>query len=269
MSEDRSLVPATGGALTFGQTHLDASNFIPPRVKIVQAMSAERVAGLATEGDFFNTLTSESYGPVIKFMPIQPFMNRVLLVRDEKRQKVEAALTARTGVKGKVALSEGDGLKCRSLDMIQGVGEPGIECGACPLSLWGEGNVAPLCTEVYNVASLTELGDLIILQFQKSSAKVGKRVFSMLRFEGPGQPPWGRFYTAETHEESIKGKGAFAVPVVKKTAEVPPTELLKAAAAWYGQLSGLGPIDVTPVEDEDVEARGAGADDGDGEDRPF
>lgn len=261
MTEQTNL-PAVAGnqsaSLTFGQTALQADQFIPPRVKIVQAMSEERVSGLANAGDFFNTLTSESYGPEIKFLPLQPFMNRVFLVRDERRDKANKELVNAFGKDAK--LSEGDGLKCRSLDMFHGNGEPGIACAECPLSKWTDGNTPPLCTEVYNVAAITELGDLIILQFQRSSAKVGKRLFSMLRFVGPGQAPWSRFYKATTHEESIKGKGTFAVPVVTKLPEVPPTELLKQAAAWGAQLAGIGPIDVTPVEDEDVET-GASVDD--------
>lgn len=257
MTDDKAMVPAgtQDSSLTFGQTALRADQFVPPRVKIVQSMSAERVGGLAKEGDFFNTLTSENYGSLIRFLPLQPFMNRVLLVREERRQDVEDALGT--------DISEGDGLKCRSLDMAQGVGEPGIPCSTCPLSLWRAGNQPPLCTEVYNVAALHEEGDLVILQFQKSSAKVGKKLFSMLRFLGEGVAPWGRFYQAETHAETIKGKGSFAVPVVTKTAEAPPTELMKSAAKWAMQLGAIGPIDVTPLEDEDVEAGAAGGDDSD------
>jgi hypothetical protein len=251
---DNAMVPAQPGGLTFGQTALTADQFIQPRVKIVQAMSQEKAGGLAKEGDFFNTLTSEAYGPIVRFLPIQPFMNRVLLVRDERREEIETALGT--------PLSEGDGLKCRSLDMFKGNGEPGIQCGLCPLSQWREGNKPPLCTEVYNVAALHELGDLIIMQFQKSSAKTGKKLFSMLRFVGEGVAPWSRFYQAETHSESIKGKGTFAVPVVTKTPEAPPTELMKQAAKWAEQLGAIGPIDVTPPEDEDVEA-GAAADEHD------
>jgi len=253
MTEDRSLVPAAPGSISFGQTDLRPGDFIPPRVKIVQLMSDENQTGLAKPGDFWNTLTSESYGSTLKFLPIQQFMNRVLLVRDERKDEVEAALS--DGRKGKDAFHFAEGnstLKCRSLDMQHGQGEPGIDCDACPLSKWRPGNLPPLCTEVYNVAALHEDGDLIIIQFQKSSAKAGKRMFSMMRFVTPGTPPWTRFYEATTHDETIKGKGTFAVPVVAKTPEVPPTELMRQAQSWFTQLSGLGPIDVTPADDDEA-----------------
>jgi hypothetical protein len=145
--------------------------------------------------------------------------------------------------------------------MIQGVGEPGIECEVCPLSQWRPGNAPPLCTEVYNVFGVHELGDPIILQFQKSSAKTGKRVFSMLRFVGGTGAPWTRFYQAETHEVTIPGKGTFAVPDVTKLPEVPPTELIKDCQRWAAQLAGFGPIDVTPPDDDEPVEEGVNADD--------
>lgn len=271
---ESSLVPAAPGGLSFGQTALDASQFIPPRVKIVQKMSQEVDTKLASAGDFFNVLTQENYGSTFNFLPIQPFMNRVLLVRDERKAGIENAL-AEGGVtnadgKGKARIfefSEGGGvLKCRSLDMEQGNGEPGIACNTCPLSKW-HGPDAPLCTEVYNVASLHESGDLIILQFSRSSAKSGRKLFSMLRLGRPGAPIWDRFYKIETKDQS-NSKGTFAVPIVSKTAELPPPELAKDALYWARQLAGLGPIDVTPVEDEDAEASGSGYAEDD-PDRPF
>lgn len=241
----RALEPASN-ALTFGQTALDATQFVPPRVKIVQLMSDERTAKVAVEGDFFNTLTGENYGNEMKFLPLQPFMNRVLLVRDENRAKVEAKLDVG---KTKFKFDDGAGvMKCRSLDMVQGVGEPGIECAQCPLALW-DGRNAPACTEVYNVAALSELGDLIILQFSRSSAKVGRKLFSMIRLGRPGQAPWLRFYNIKTME--IAGsKGTYAVPMVTQLQEAPPTELMGYAKHWFGQLAGMGPIDVTPPEEE-------------------
>lgn len=243
--QTRALEPASN-ALTFGQTALDATQFVPPRVKIVQLMSDERTAKVAVEGDFFNTLTGENYGNEMKFLPLQPFMNRVLLVRDENRAKVEAKLDVG---KTKFKFDDGAGvMKCRSLDMVQGVGEPGIECAQCPLALW-DGRNAPACTEVYNVAALSELGDLIILQFSRSSAKVGRKLFSMIRLGRPGQAPWLRFYNIKTME--IAGaKGTYAVPMVTQLQEAPPTELMGYAKHWFGQLAGMGPIDVTPPEEE-------------------
>jgi len=229
--------------ITLGQTGLDSTDFIPPRVKVVQQMSKEATAdeNPAKMGDLVNTLTGENYGPKLRFIPLMPFKQRVFLSRAERRDKVEAALG--------VPLSEGDGLKCRSLDMLTGIGEPGIECFACPLSKW-DGGTPPLCTETYNVAAMTELGDLIILSFSKSSAKVGKRMFSVLRMRR--EKPWTRVFELSTAKTS-NDKGTYAVPDVKITTDETPPELLAVALEWGHQLAG-GPIDVSPaVDDEEAD----------------
>jgi hypothetical protein len=248
MTEDTTaVVPAPTGRLSLGgSSDLRADQLILPRIKVVQAMSQERSHGLAQEGDFFNTLTQESYGPELKFLPLLAMMNRVLLVRDEKLAEVNKQLKE-TGVKLDKSPST---LRDRSLDMVHGVGDVALLCESCPLSLWQGREIPPFCTEVYNVAALTEFGDLVILQFSKSSAKAGKRVFSMIRLGSAVQAPWSRYYVAKTHSES-NPKGTFAVPVVTKTPEIPAPELLKACIRWAQQLEGIGPIDVTPTDDEE------------------
>lgn len=228
-------------AITLGQTHLDAGDFVPPRVKVVQQMSDEVANKQASAGDFFNTLTGENYGTELRFIPIMPFKQRILLVRQDRRDKIETALGA--------ALSEGDGLKCRSFDMEQGVGEPGIPCDSCPLSKWGEGNTPPLCTETYNMAALNEIGDLIFLGFQKSSAKVGKKLFSMTRLTAGA--PWTKVYKAQTHQEK-NALGTFFVPAVTVDGAT-PEDMLPQAISWARQLGSMV-IDVTPTDDEEVPA---------------
>lgn len=236
-----ALVPAEDNRLTFGQTHLSADSFIPPRVKVVQQMSKEAADKVADPGDFFNTLTGESYGNLVRFMPISPFLQRVFLVREERRAKIDDALLAA----GMSALSSGDGLKCRSYDMYQGSGDPGILCNECPLSKWGPDNSPPLCTETYNVTAMNELGELIILSFSKSSAKVGKRVFSMLRMRQGA--PWSSIFEAKTVQER-NDKGIFYVPSVTISKDRPAPELLAQARSWAQQIAGVT-IDVTPADE--------------------
>lgn len=229
--------------ISLGQTHLDAGDFVPPRVKVVQQMSDEVAEKKAAAGEFYNTLTGENYGEALRFIPIMPFKQRILLVRSERRPNIDAAL----GGAGLAVLSEGDGLKCRSFDMLQGVGEPGIECPGCPLAAWGDGNTPPLCTETYNMAALTELGDLIFLGFSKSSAKVGKRLFSMTRLTAGA--PWTKVYRATTHNEK-NDKGNFYVPDIVVDGPT-PNELLGMATTWARELGGMV-IDVTPADDDEA-----------------
>lgn len=236
-------------SIQVGQTNLGAGDFVPPRVKVVQAMSAEATADppLGKVGDLYNTLTGENYGKSLEFIPIQPFKQRVFLVRDERRPTIEEALGA--------PLSEGNGLKCRSLDMYQGIGEPGILCNECPLAKWGPQNQPPLCTETYNVAAMNELGDLVFLSFAKSSAKVGKRMFSMLRLSHA--QPWTKVYSMTTRKQT-NDRGTFAVPEVTVTGKDVPPELLRVGQEWARQLTGVV-VDVSPVEMDEEEPEPAEA----------
>ncbi len=223
--------------LSLGQTNLDAGDMVMPRIKVVQAMSQEAQDNAAKVGDLFNTLTGENYGSELSFIPLLPFKQRIFISRPERRDLFEAALGR--------PLSEGDGLKCRSFDMYQGQGDPGILCNECPLSKWGAKNEPPFCSETYNVAAMNELGDLIILSFAKSSAKVGKQLFSMLNLQH--ERPWTRIYSLSTRKQQ-NDKGTFSVPVVKRTPERTPDELLKVAADYARRLTGMT-IDVTPEEE--------------------
>jgi hypothetical protein len=229
--------------ISFGSSELDAEDFIPPRVKIIQAMSDERSQGV-DEGSFYNTLTSEDYGPSLTFIPIGTFKNRIMLVRTERRKEINKALKT-AGIQQ--ISNDVEGLACRSLDMQVGRGTPGVECGSCPLSDWtGDDNMTPpLCSETYNVTAINDEGDLIILGFSKSSAKVGKRMFSMMRLTSG--KPWKSQYEATTVEQ--KGaQGRYMVPVIKKTG-APPPELMKLAEEFAAQLSGVV-IDVDSQDDE-------------------
>lgn len=225
--------------ITFGQEHMDATDFIPPRVKVVQAMSQEAQDGRAVVGDFYNTLTGENYGKSLRFIPLTTFKNRILIVRPERREEINKALKT-AGVKAQI---EGDGLQCRSLDMIEGVGVPGMACAECPLSQWN-GKLPPLCSESYNVTAMNELGDLIILSFSKSAAKTGKKLISTMRMRR--EKPWTTVFEVTTRKES-NDRGTFAVPEFRATGERTDETLLRVAQGWIAELSGRV-IDLTEEE---------------------
>jgi hypothetical protein len=194
---------------------------------------------VAEAGDIFNTLTRENYGTTLKFVPIQPFKQRIFLVREEKKDIIKAQFGIEV---------ENAGLACRSYDMVNGTGTPGGLCAECDLAVWDSGR-PPFCTETYNVASLTEMGELVFLGFQKSSAKVGKNLFSMLRLTM--QAPWSRVYSMTTRQNK-NALGTFYVPDVSRLADTPPPELLRTALDWGRQLSGknFDIADEEPVGDE-------------------
>ncbi len=251
MTENTAIVPAGPSRMSFGQTRLDAGDILMPRIKVLQAQSAEASGDepLGKPGEIFNTLSNEVYGKVLRFVPIVPFKQRVFLVRSEKVPTINAALVAG----GLEPLPEGsDGLTCRSYDMDRGNGYPGIECEACPLSKW-DGDLPPLCSETYNVAAASEYGDLIVLSFSRSSAKAGRQLFSSIRLR-----PSAYATIFEMTTRSERGtKGTYFVPVITPK-EKAPDELIRQVNAWASQLEGAV-INVTP-EDEEAPAAASGSD---------
>lgn len=239
--------------MSLGQTHLTGQNLILPRVKITQQMSQEVVDKQVDAGEFYNTLTSESFGAELRFIPLFPFMQRVFIVRPERKDKADEKLLAAD----LPALPDGDGLMCRSLDMFVGIGDPGVECNTCPLSKWVGRTEAPMCSETYNVAALTERGELIIMSFARSSAKAGRKMFSIMRFQPEGTKPWARIWQAKTRLEK-NDRGAFYVPDIALTPDQTPPELMGEAMAWARQFEGA-PIDVTPQAAEDIVEQEGGA----------
>lgn len=255
-----TLVPSNADdrALSFGQTTLRPQDFQPPRVKIVQQMSQEAADGLAKPGDFFNTLTGENFGTSITVAPIQTFMQRILLVREERRGPINVAL-ASAGLEDVLST----GLACRSFDMSRGQGEPGDElwreqkgCDDCPLSQWRKGgdgkNLPPLCTETYNVAGVNEMGELVILSFSKSGAKVGKKFFSAVRMASIGKAAWAVSYEFNT-VATRNDQGNFFTPAFRRLSESTPTDVLGAALAWAKEIRGVQ-INVTPIDEDEAGA---------------
>lgn len=233
--------------LTFGQSQLRPGDFIPPRVKIIQAQSQEVADGRASPGELWNTLTSENFGTQLEFLPLAIFMNRLLFARPERIDTINELLSD-AGLPG--LDPSANGLVCRSTDMLRGSGTPGIECASCPLSVW-RGSEPPLCGEVWNLAAMTELGDLVILSFSRSSAKVGKRVASMLRLSRGA--PWSQYWQISTRQEKGR-RGIYFVPEVQKISKRPNPDIVTWAASWAQQLGAMGPIDMTPVDEDEAEA---------------
>lgn len=250
---DSALVPRddNAGLMTFGQTELDPGDIKLPRIKLLQAQSGEVADSLGSVGDFYNTLTNENYGPTLGFLPILPFKQRIMLVREERKEEIDAALVA---AELPPLADDAKGLVCRSFDMIRGNGDPGVLCGGdvaegippCPLAVW-DGRKPPFCSETYNVAAVTEDGSLIVLSFSKSSASVGKQLFSIIRMGGRQAK---MFELASRSERGARGN--YQVPLVRVAGPAAP-ELIREANDWAAQLRGARTLDVTPDDDDAAE----------------
>jgi hypothetical protein len=136
--------------------------------------------------------------------------------------------------------------------MISGTGFPGIACEACPLSKWDE-LTPPFCTETYNVAAATDEGELIVLSFSRSSARVGKQLFSMIRMR-----PGARATVFEAVSKSENGKlGSYSVPTIRPLKMAGP-DMVRQGNAWASRLQGVT-IDVSPDAADDNDESSGGS----------
>jgi hypothetical protein len=111
---------------------LGADDVQLPRVVLLQSQSKPVADGTLPAGVFFDTLMDEVIGNAFDFVPIIYFTTRVFL-------------------------EMGTGLRCRSLDMVEGVGDPGGNCEACPHQMWPERGAkkkGPDCTISRNYLGL-------------------------------------------------------------------------------------------------------------------
>lgn len=111
---------------------LGADDVQLPRVVLLQSQSKPVADGTLPAGVFFDTLMDEVIGSAFDFVPIMYFTTRVFL-------------------------EMGTGLRCRSVDMVEGVGDPGGNCERCPHQMWPERGAkkkGPDCTVSRNYLGL-------------------------------------------------------------------------------------------------------------------
>lgn len=121
---------------------LTQRDLVMARLKVSQAMSKVNQDDIVRMGNWYHTISQENLGQTVIVVPIDMRMSRSYFV-------------------------DGQGVLCRSFDMVQGEGTPGLQCDGteeerytakesergCPLRLWKrtEGkNIKPPCGISYN-----------------------------------------------------------------------------------------------------------------------
>ncbi|MMZ45738.1 hypothetical protein D1872_73440 [compost metagenome] len=170
----------------------EASDFIIPRVKVVNALSPERKEKIADEGDIINSLTKEKLNGK-KFIPVYKFTN-VILWKDR---------------------SEGGGIAAMSRDgklMIPTDGSPAYPVGKlADFDNTKQGKDAiPTHVRYMNFFGFFE-GERapIILSFAKTNYQEGKRLFSLAKVTM--QNMWNHAYTLNAKEMSKSGNDWFNI----------------------------------------------------------
>jgi len=193
---------------------LDSDDLVMPQLKICQAMSKVSRSGIP-QGHYYHSTLEEDLGATVLVVPVDMRKSRSVF---------------KTGV----------GVTCRSYDLRQGEGDPGILCEGtpeeirllpktdrgCPLRLWGERDKAtgrserPACGVNYNFPVLIldrddpENGPTkrAIISFRGTGAKAAKAINSMVSEQ---DLLWHEAMIELSTEEATNFKGTFFVPTAK------------------------------------------------------
>lgn len=211
-----------GGALAMPQEDLtrklDVGDLIIPKVRLSQAMSktntvfqTSKGSSGVQQGNWYHSTSSENLGEIFYFIPVDMRKSRALFV-------------------------QGQGLMCRSFDMLNGEGDPGGACEGtyeerltipaahrgCPLRLWNEKS-PPKCGMTYNYPGLilreSDIEDPAkarplqgILQLRSASSQAAKAINTFVMNEGMGV--WTNVILEIGVETKTNPKGMFYVPTV-------------------------------------------------------
>jgi hypothetical protein len=200
---------------------ISAADLVMPKIRLSQAMSevfrehmrtkgASGVAG----GHWYHSTSKTDLGETLYFIPCDMRKSRALFV-------------------------QGQGLMCRSFDLLQGEGDPGILCEGtyeerheypadergCELRLWTKNedgsNAPPKCGLTYNYTGIIVLDPEDpektktlsgLLQLRSASTSVAKQMNTIVMEQGEGI--WRNVLLALGVEEKTNRRGTFWVPTV-------------------------------------------------------
>lgn len=247
-----------------GTEALSSNALSPPRLKLIQALSPEleEISGLKP-GDFFNNVSQENYGPIVRIIPA--YLTEAYFLFTPRVPGVSGGLLARA-IDG-VHWSPPDGIfevkvdkkgtmatwKTRKTVLESGLAEWGTQDPS-------DKNSPPAATHAINcVVLLPEIMDAgpMVLSFVRSALKTGKkfagnlamsrvpafgRVFELtsLKVEGPSGP---------YYEPRLKATGFVADQNVYKVAEG-TYEAAKAQGVDVDLGADAGPLDGSKLDDQ-------------------
>lgn len=197
-------------ALDLSRT-LTVKDFRLPRLKLLQGLSKEckREDNALPQGTWYLEGNREAIGKEVVIIPLFQFMHRAMMVI-------------------------GQGPVCRSYDMVQGQGDPGIRCieDNCQFKEWPKerGKGGPPCNEYYNYPSLVLIPDddpqLGLITLGRTSTDAAKMLNSLW-----ANSLGNEWYTAMYRlgrESQSNTKGTFFVATVTREGKT-KGELLERA----------------------------------------
>ena len=149
----------------YGFEETNAKDIIIPRIKVINALSPERLDGEAVEGDVINSLTKESIKGE-RFVPIKQYYSNIQW-NPERNAELR--------------------IFCRSFDgRIGNDGTGVLTCAACKKNMFDNTKTGreaqPLCTAYLNFLGFFEGNPMpVVLSFAKTNYNEGKKLLSIAR----------------------------------------------------------------------------------------
>lgn len=250
---------AHGGALTVPGEDLtrkiDAGDLLMPKLRISQAMSKTNTEYATTKGksgvgmgSWYVSTTGKDLGDTVYFVPVDMRKSRAMFIT-------------------------GEGLVCRSFDMLQGEGTPGVACEGtyeerltvpekhrgCPLRLWND-RTPPKCGETYNFPGYLiediDAGDKsklvqVILQLRSTGASCGKAINTMVMNEGGGV--WQNTIVELGLEAKSNARGTFFVPTADFYDTTDQPEFARIRRRADAMARQMGAVSVQQLTEDDTE----------------
>lgn len=196
----------------YGLEGIERGDITLQQIKLLQAMTNEVASGAGSLGEWFNTLSGQSYGTQFEFIPISMWKSRTYF--SKKRDETPI---------------------CRSADSFTSV--DGHHCMTkCPYDKaweWKD-RTPPLCAQAYNYLILPGADSFpAIVTLMKSSFRTGKSLNTLLM--AARCPAWhwiyefyaikktndqGTFYVAGVKKKITEGKPVATAETTRETAEV-------------------------------------------------
>jgi hypothetical protein len=237
---------------------IDVGDMVIPKLRISQAMSKANTLHASSRGtdgvqmgNWYNSANNQNFGETVYFVPADMRKTRAMFV-------------------------QGLGLQCRSFDLVQGQGDPGILCEGtpeerltvpeqhrgCPLRLWDD-RTPPKCGMTYNFPGFVVLADdidnpgrearlvQVMLQLRSTATKTARQLITFVMNEG-GRV-WANCLFELTLDAQTNTKGTFFVPVIDlyDTLDQPQYERIRRRA--YSMSRAMGAVATESFEDGDSE----------------
>lgn len=195
------MVPAYDEAIAYGFEETKADDIVIPRIKVIQALSPERVDGIAVEGDLLNSLTQEKVNG-LRFVPIKQYYTNIRWNPDRNAELR---------------------MLCRSFDGRVGqdyeVGS--LVCAVCKKNQFDNSKTGkdaqPTCTAFLNFLGFFEGNPMpVVLSFARTNYNEGKKMLSIAK--SMRTAAWNYAYTMESKKVS-KDKNTWYIMIPRMAGE--------------------------------------------------